>query len=133
VRLRVYMVIVAASAALAGVVGCKDDITNSGVSDVVFDLSNVRYSDVQLFLNQSCAYYPCHSAGSPQNAPNFTSYMDVMLSNVVVKKDTLGSRLYQYMVTKDPDKLMPPRDYPRPTQNQIKGIAAWILKDALAD
>jgi hypothetical protein len=137
VKRRPHTVFLAVCVLLVIGFGCKDEITNSGVSDVVFKPSQIRYAEVDLFLNQACSYYPCHCYESPGGAPNFTTYYDVMtsygkLKKVVVPRDSLGSAMYVSMREKDPQKMMmPPKEKPRPTENQIKGIGTWIMEGAL--
>ncbi len=80
-------------------------------------------------LVSNCALPGCHSAISPQEGIELTSYQKVM-QTADIKPGDLDGDLWEAINETDPEKRMPRPPSPPLTAEQINLIRTWILQGA---
>lgn len=79
---------------------------------------------VQPILIEYCSL--CHNVASPTGGLDVTSYEGIEVSGVIVPGDADGSVMIQYLE----GGVMPPLGYPRPSDQEISEIRAWVTGGA---
>lgn len=113
---------------------CEDELTGTGVSDVVFPDSGVSYAQhVDLLFQQSCVSTLCHGGADPASQLNleFPSYRALIdhSPRLVLAGDAANSLLILRLIGEVGER-MPLRQKPL-TDNQINGIQTWINEGAI--
>lgn len=79
---------------------------------------------VQPILVEYCSM--CHNAASPTGGLDVTSFEGIEAAGVVMPGDPDGSVMLQYLE----GDVMPPMGYPRPSDEEIAAIRAWVTAGA---
>lgn len=114
-------------------ISCKDDITNGGITDIVFPDTGVSYGgQVQTLFDRGCAFDGCHAGSDPGQGLSLDNYQNTLSSDpgVVLARDTAHSRLIWNIEGTHGTTRMPPGDRTPLNANQTKGIRRWILEGA---
>jgi hypothetical protein len=113
---------------------CKDEITDSHTSSIVFPDSAISFTKhVEPLFRQTCLGGQCHSSRQPARNLNLES--DVWHSlidyqpQIVIPKQGNQSVLVQYLDGRQQPQM--PLQSTALTQNQIKGVKKWIDEGAL--
>jgi hypothetical protein len=112
---------------------CKDDITDSHTSSIVFPDSLISFSKhVEPLFRETCLGGQCHSSSRP--AKNLNLETDVWSSlrdhtpQIVIPYKGNESLLVLYLDGRQQPQM--PLQSPPLTQNQIKGVKKWIDEGA---
>ncbi len=113
---------------------CKDSISGSSGSDIVFPDSNISYAKYvePLFLS-TCAIPGCHTEADMDNAGgiSFETYQDALsVPLIIIPKDTTNSQIVWSLEATHGRPRMPPIGRPALTNNQINGLKRWIWEGA---
>jgi hypothetical protein len=114
---------------------CEDSIQDTQPPDIVFPDSAVSYSrHVESLWTQACAHAGCHAGQSPAGGlslerPSYRSIIDYPTLPLVVQRDGTHSVLVMILDGRA-SPLMPPRNRPQLTLNQINGVKRWIDEGA---
>jgi mono/diheme cytochrome c family protein len=113
------------------ITGCDDTTTN--IDDEIIPDSNVSYAKhIQPIFNAKCVN--CHGVGVTEAGLDLTSWSGTVADpNVVFPGEPDNSRLIWAIEFNPVISPMPPpaSPYQALTQNQIKGVRAWIAEGAL--
>lgn len=110
---------------------CKDTTAGNvtDIDSIVFPDSKVSYNKtIQPLFNIGCALNDCHAAQSKKGNLDLSDYYGIQqrFFDVVIKRDTVGSRIIWYI-----DGRQPSQQWHRPLNpNQVKGFKTWIMEDA---
>jgi hypothetical protein len=112
-------------------ISCDDSTTETitKIDDIVFPASKIDYyKTVQPLFNIGCAVNDCHTTKTKAGNLDLSDYIGLKqrFYDVVIVRDTVGSRLIWYI-----DGRQPSAQWHRPLNpNQVKGFKTWIMEGA---
>jgi hypothetical protein len=112
---------------------CKDNITGEGpFTDIVFPDSNVSYNkNIQPLFDRACDFSGgCHGGEDPASALSLESYQRLTERVGIVVPGSPDESILQLRIDGRLNPRMP-LNRPALTDNQIKGIARWILEGGI--
>lgn len=87
--------------------------------------------DILPIFSSGCGITGCHDATTAEEELVLTNYNGIRYNEKLVPFNPLASKLYQVLVTSDPDDRMPPVPRPALSKTQTDSIYKWILYGAL--
>ncbi|MBI1305159.1 MAG: hypothetical protein GC181_00940 [Bacteroidetes bacterium] len=106
------------------------DTTGNQLSDTCSPDTVYFVSDVLPIILSNCAQPGCHDANSRMEGIVLTDYNNIIKTGRVIAFNPAASKIYQYMVTTNKNKIMPPPPLYM-TPEQINAIKIWIEQGAL--
>ncbi|HLF15588.1 MAG TPA: c-type cytochrome domain-containing protein [Bacteroidota bacterium] len=112
---------------------CKDSITGEGpFNDIVFPDSNISYNAlIQPLFNRACSFSGgCHAGEDPAASLSLESYQRLTERVGIVVPGSPDESILQLRIE---GRITPrmPLNRPALTENQIRGIARWILEGGI--
>lgn len=112
---------------------CKDNIVDDGpFNEIVFPDSNISYNNlIQPLFDRACSFSGgCHAGEDPAAGLGTESYQRLTDRVGVVVPGSPDESILQLRID---GRLTPrmPLNRPALTDNQIRGIARWILEGAI--
>ncbi len=109
---------------------CKDNVTGTDISQIVFPDSNVSYGkQVEPLFLRACAIPQCHTSDTRAGDLSLETYSDAMERvDVIVPKHPEVSLLVLWINGSRTPQM--PIGLPPLNANQIHGISQWILEGA---
>jgi hypothetical protein len=112
---------------------CKDSITGEGpFNDIVFPDSNISYNGlIQPLFNRACTFSGgCHAGEDPAAGLSLESYQRLTDRVGIVVPGSPDESILQLRID---GRLTPrmPLNRPALTENQVRGIARWILEGGI--
>lgn len=112
--------------------GCKDDISDGNLDEIVFPATNVSYGrHVEPLFARGCAFAGCHSQDSQAGSVILDNYQDALThkTGTIIPGDTANSTLV-WSIEGRVGRIRMPLNRPPLNANQINGIKQWILEGA---
>ncbi len=106
---------------------CPDSI--SSPKDIIFPETNINYtSQVEPFLNLTCAFSSCHGNTSTNGIILNDYFQIISKPGLVIPGDPDGSLLNQIIEERKPHFTYYERS--NITENHIRGMRQWVLEGA---
>ena len=103
-----------------------------GNNEIPCDPDTIYFTQSVLpLLVSSCAIPGCHDDETHEEGIRFTSYANIMNSDVIDAGDPGSSDMIEAITGTDPDDIMPPPPHEPLSQTQIDLIWTWIEQGAL--
>lgn len=109
---------------------CKDNVTGTNISNIVFPDSNVSYGkQVEPLFLAACAIPQCHTSDVRAGDLSLETYSDAMERvDIIVPKHPEISLLILWINGSRTPQM--PIGLPPLNSNQIHGLSRWILEGA---